>query len=221
MHVPFEGPGVFQASLEQRGYQVVQRLVPEKGLPDELDDFLLIMGGPMSVNDPDPWLSEELVYIQAALSKNIPIVGVCLGSQLLTHALGNAVTPRAQFEMGMVPITLSEEGQHDPVFKAMPRIFDVFQWHGEGFELPQNTVLLASSEHYPVQAYRYGANVYALLFHLELDTYGVQALCQECPSDVTRRGLSLETLLSQAQSAFPQLHVCADRLITHLTSESL
>ena len=221
MHVPFEGPGVFRASLERQGYQVFQQLVPEKGLPAELGDFLLIMGGPMSVNDSDPWLSEELVYIQAALSKNIPIVGVCLGSQLLTQALGNAVTPHDHFEIGMVPITLSEEGLQDPVFKTMPRVFDVFQWHGEGFALPPKTIRLAGSEHYPVQAYRYGANVYALLFHLELDTNGIRTLCQECSDDVMRGGLSPDTMMSQAHSAFPQLHACADRLITHLTSESI
>lgn len=221
MHVPFEGPGVFQASLERQGYQVLRQLVPEHGLPPELGDFLLLMGGPMSVNDSDPWLSEELVYVQAALSKNIPIVGVCLGSQLLTQAMGNPVTPRDHFEIGMMPIILSEEGQEDPVFKTMPRKFDVFQWHGEGFELPPNTVHLAGSERDPVQAYRYGTSVYALLFHLELDATGVQELCQQCPDDVTRSGLSPEAIMSRALPAFPQLHACADRLITHLTSASL
>ena len=220
-HVPFEGPGVFRSSLEQRGYEVCQQLVPEKGLPAELGDFLLVMGGPMSVNDPEPWITEELVFIQAALSKNIPVVGVCLGSQLLTRALGTSVTPSENFEIGMVPIILSEDGQNDSVFKPMPRIFDVFQWHGEGFELPKKTVLLATSERYPVQAYRYGTKVYALLFHLELEEEGVQMLCQECPEDVARSGISPDSILSTAHLAFPQLHACADRLIAHLTSDTL
>ncbi len=221
MHVSFEGPGVFKASLEQRGYEVRQYLVPRDGLPAEIGDFLLVMGGPMSVNDPEPWLAEERVFIQAALSKNIPIVGVCLGSQLITQALGASVIPSEKFEIGLVPVTLSMEGQRDPVFQTMPPRFDVWQWHGEGFELPPHTELLASSEHSPVQAYRYGAHVYALLFHLELEEVGAQTLCQECPEDVIRCGVTPELLLAKAGSAFPQLQACADRLIAHLTSSAL
>ena len=117
-HVRFEGPGIFRSCLEQRGYEVTQQLVPEKGLPDQLEDFLLIMGGPMSVNDPLPWIAEEIAFIQAAISRNIPVVGVCLGAQLLTRALGTSVMPCEHFEIGMVPITLSEEGKHDPVFQS-------------------------------------------------------------------------------------------------------
>ncbi len=220
-HVPFEGPGVFRPCLQKHGYEVHQHLVPEQGLPSELGEFLLVMGGPMSVNDPDPWIADELVFIQAALSKNIPVVGVCFGSQLITRALGTSVTPSEYFEIGIVPITLSDEGHKDPVFQSMPRSFDVFQWHGEGFELPQKTVLLAQSEQYPVQAYRYGTNVYALLFHLELDEQGVKTLCHECPEDMTRGGVSRDVILSKSTPAFPQLHACADRLITHLTSDSI
>ena len=101
----------------------------------------------------------------------------------------------------------------------MPNLFEVFQWHGEGFELPPETVQLASSQHYPVQAFRYRTHVYALLFHLELDEQGVRTLCQECPEDVVRGGIPADILFSQASQAFPQLHACADRLIAYLTSE--
>ncbi|GJL67176.1 MAG: amidotransferase [Nitrospirales bacterium] len=219
MHVPFEGPGVFKPFLEQRGYEVRQQLVPRDGLPSELGDFLLVMGGPMSVNDSESWLAEERVFIQSALSKNIPIVGVCLGSQLLTQALGTSVTPSPNFEIGLLPVTVSLDGERDPVFQFMPRQFDVWQWHGEGFELPANTVLLAASEQFPVQAYRYGTHVYALLFHLELDKEGAQRLCQECSADVVRCGCSPEILLDNVSSVFPQLHACAEQLITHLTSK--
>lgn len=220
-HVPFEGPGVFRPCLEQHGYEVCQQLVPEQGLPSELGDFLLIMGGPMSVNDPDPWIAEELVFIQAALTKSIPVVGVCFGSQMITRALGTSVTPGACFEIGMVSVTLSDDGQQDPVFQSMSCTFDVFQWHGEGFELPPKTVLLAKSEHYPVQAYRYGSKVYALLFHLEMEEDGARTLCQRCPQDVIRCETSSDMILSHAIPAFPQLHDCVTRLITHLTSDIL
>ena len=218
-HVPFEGPGIFRSFLEQRGYEVTQQLVPEKGLPDQLEDFLLVMGGPMSVNDPSLWIEEEITFIQDAISRNIPVVGVCLGAQLLARALEASVTPCEHFEIGMVPIMLSEEGKDDPVFQSMPNVFEVFQWHGEGFALPSKAVQLASSQHYPVQAFRYGTNVYSLLFHLELDEQGVRTLCRECPEDVARGGIPANILLAKASQAFPQLHACADRLIAYLTSK--
>ena len=217
-HVPFEGPGVFQACLVERGYQVRTCLVPTEGLPENPSEFLLVMGGPMSVNDPDPWVTQEIEFILTALSKNIPVLGVCLGAQLLARALGASVAPGSEFEIGMASITLTEAGQLDPAFAGMPKNMEVFQWHGEGFDLPSGAVPLAFSSHYQVQAFRAGTKVYGLLFHLEMEEQGVVALCRECPEDVKRGGISVETIQSAAAKSFPSLHECADVLIGHLTA---
>jgi GMP synthase (glutamine-hydrolysing) len=86
-HVPFEGPGVFRQALEARGYALRTILVPSEGLPKELGDFLLIMGDPMSVNNSELWIEEELQFVKAAMNKRRPL-GICFGSQLLAKVLG-------------------------------------------------------------------------------------------------------------------------------------
>ena len=172
----------------------------------------------MSVNDSTDWIVKEIDFIKTTMTKYIPIVGVCLGAQLLARALGAPVVQGPSFEIGMMPVTLSKAGEQDPVFHSMPRTIDVFQWHGEGFDLPQNSVALAASKDYPVQAFRVGMKIYGLLFHLEMDEQGVEALCRECPADVERGGIPIETLKSTAAKGLPHLHEWADRLIAYLTA---
>jgi GMP synthase (glutamine-hydrolysing) len=90
-HVPFEGPGAFAASLTKQGVSLERYLVPRDGLPNEAGDLLLVMGGPMSVNDPDPWLAEETDIIRSTMLAGTPVLGVCLGSQFMAKALGAAI----------------------------------------------------------------------------------------------------------------------------------
>ncbi len=215
-HVPFEGPGVFRQALENRHYQVETLLVPQDDLPATPPDFLLVMGGPMSVNDPDPWIEKELRFIRHAVEAGIPVLGVCLGSQFMAKALGGEVHPGPRLEIGPVPVTRTVE--EDAVFGTCPRDFTVFQWHGEGLTLPPGACALVSSEFYPVQAFRYGDRAYGLLFHLELEIDGVKALCRECATDVQRAHTTTEALLASAETVLPESHRLADRLIGHLAS---
>ncbi|MDH3504671.1 MAG: type 1 glutamine amidotransferase, partial [Nitrospirota bacterium] len=135
-HVPFEGPGVFRRALETRGYTVRNIVVPVEDLPADPGDFLLIMGGPMSVNDPDAWIAAELQFVQTALARDIPVLGICFGAQLLAKALGGLVAPGPKFEIGMSSVSLTDMGKIDPILSATPQDFLVFQWHGEGITLP-------------------------------------------------------------------------------------
>jgi GMP synthase-like glutamine amidotransferase len=215
-HVPFEGPGAFAASLKQRGIELQQVLVPREGLPDDRGDLLIVMGGPMSVNDPDPWIAEETAFIQRAMQAGIPTLGICLGSQFMAKALGGAVKPGRGIEIGMTAIQVTEEGRKDRVFGALPSSLEVFQWHGEGYDCPPGAVTLASSDLFPVQAFRYGDRAYGLLFHLEMDQPGLEALCRECAEDMARAHQTIDHLRGRAISALPQLHQWADRLIAHL-----
>jgi len=214
--VAFEGPGVFRAALEQRGYLVNQGVVTTQGLPQGQIDFLLIMGGPMSVNDPDPWIAQELAFVKTAIAQGIPVLGICFGAQLLARALDGTVGAGPTFEIGMVPVTLTDEGKADPVFGSLPGTFPVFQWHGEGITLPPSTKSLLASADFPVQAFHAQERCYGLLFHPEMEEKGIQALCRECPEDVKKGKVLPEVIQAQATPYLPMLHQFADRLIGHL-----
>jgi GMP synthase-like glutamine amidotransferase len=218
-HVPFEGPGVFRRALEFRGYEVKTRVVPAEGLPMDHGNILLLMGGPMSVNDTDPWIKAELHFVKTALERGIPVLGICFGAQLLAKALGGSVAPGPKFEIGMVPVLVTDSGTHDPVFGSMPQTFPVFQWHGEGMTLPPGGTHLAASADFPIQAFRMGKRIYGLLFHLEMEEAGLLALCRECPHDVQRGGIPPENIHAQSLPYLPGLHQLADRLIGHLLSD--
>lgn len=215
--VPFEGPGVFRACLEQRGYLVKQSVVPTQGLPHGPVDFLLIMGGPMSVNDPDPWIDQELAYVKNVIAQGIPVLGICFGAQLLAKALGGTIRPGTTFEIGMVPVTVTEAGKADPVFRDLPETFSVFQWHGEGITLGSEGVTLAGSTDFPVQAFRHQDRIYGLLFHPEIEQSNIQVMGQACPQDVVRGGVPVEVIEQQTVEHLPFLHQLAYRVINYMT----
>jgi len=215
-HVPFEGPGAFAAALADRGVDLERCLVPQDGLPKGPGDVLIVMGGPMSVNDADRWIAEETAFIRSALLAGMPVIGICLGSQFMAKALGATVRPGKALEIGMTPIRLTAEAKQDPVFRALPHSFEVFEWHGEVFDLPKDCVPLAGSVIAPLQAFRYGDRAYGLLFHLEMEQAGIESLCRECAPDLIKAKLAAQDVKSAATSHLPTLHHIADRLIGHV-----
>jgi GMP synthase (glutamine-hydrolysing) len=215
-HVPFEGPGAFAASLAKRGVALERCLVPKDGLPNNTGDLLIVMGGPMSVNDPDPWIAEETAFIRSALLAGKPVIGVCLGSQFMAKALGATVRSGKALEIGMTPVLLTNEGTHDSVFGSCPATFAVFEWHGEVFDLPDDCVPLVSSDIAPLQAFRYGSCAYGILFHLEMEQAGIDSLCRECAADLKKADLTAQGVKATALPHLSQLHHVADRLIGHV-----
>lgn len=173
----------------------------------------------MSANDSNPWIVREIEFIRHAVKRGVPVLGICLGAQLLAKGLGAPVSPGPRMELGSVPITITPEGQEDPVFSAFPKTLEVFQWHSEGFDLPEGAVSLASSDLYSPQAFRFGSRVYGLLFHLELESKGIEALCRECRNDVYRNGTTPELLVSAGEKIISRCHEWADRLITHMARD--
>src|SRR5574337_906318 len=125
-HVPFEGPGNFAKALARQGVGLQYSLVPKDGLPYDAGELLIVMGGPMSVNDTDKWIAEETAFIRSALLAGTPMIGVCLGSQFMAKALGATVRSGKALEIGMTPVRLTDAGKQDPVFRSCPETFDVF-----------------------------------------------------------------------------------------------
>ena len=172
-HIAVEGPGRLASFLQQHGWELVTTaLYAGERLPAEPQDYqaIIIMGGPMGVYDEADYafLPAEQTFLQRALAQNVPMLGICLGSQLLAKALGARVYRNPCKEIGWYTVDLTPEGRTDPLFQRVSSPVPVFQWHGDAFELPAGAVALASSPQCTHQAFRYGERVYGLLFHLEL-----------------------------------------------------
>lgn len=192
-HVPFEGLGSIEPWLTERGGEIsYTRLFEGDALPDVGQaDLLVVMGGPMSVNDEAqlPWLAPEKRTMREAIAKDIPVLGVCLGAQLIANALGARVYPNPVKEIGWFPIQGVCES--DAVF-CFPRECTVFHWHGETFDLPDGAVRLASSAGCVNQAFQLKRNVIGLQFHLEMTPEGAHQIVENCGSEMVP-GLWVQT----------------------------
>jgi len=172
-HVPHEGLGTIAAALDRA--KLPRREVPlYESVPAALDpeeySALIVMGGPMNVDQTDrcPWLVDEIDWIRAAIAAGKPVLGVCLGSQLIAAALGARVYAGQTKEIGFDDVALAAEAATDRLFGGIESPIRVLQWHGCTFDLPQGAVRLALSPLFANQAFRYGETVYALQFHVEV-----------------------------------------------------
>ena len=175
-HVPHEHPGYITDYAAKNNIELtVIELWKKYTLPDYKNfDGLIIMGGPMGVYENEekfPSKLDEVNYIKNAIDK-IPVIGFCLGSQLLAYALGGKVAPnfidgKIRKEIGYYDIELTGEGQVDHIFRDFSSPLKVLQWHGDTFSLPENAVLLATSPDCKNQAFRFGVMAYGTLFHFE------------------------------------------------------
>ena len=170
-HIPYEGLGLIQPALEDRGVDVeICDLFLGGPPPSDVAGAsgLIFMGGPMSVNDDLPWLPLEMQYVRQAVDRGQPLLGVCLGAQLIAKSLGARVYRNPVKEIGWFDVQLTEAVRQDPLLSAMDPTETVLQWHGETFDLPAGAEWLAFSEACRHQAYRVGPSAYGMQFHLEV-----------------------------------------------------
>uniref|UniRef100_Q01XS1 Glutamine amidotransferase class-I n=1 Tax=Solibacter usitatus (strain Ellin6076) TaxID=234267 RepID=Q01XS1_SOLUE len=169
-HVPFEGLGLLEAALRERcvaidyvdAYQA-KAIIPAA----EAYTALVFLGGPMSVNDDLDYLRREMEIIRQAAARRQPVLGICLGAQLIAKAMGARVQPNPKKEIGWFEVEFTDAAARDALFAGFSKE-TVFHWHGETFDLPEGAELLASSRDCKHQAYRLGSHLYGFQFHLEV-----------------------------------------------------
>jgi GMP synthase (glutamine-hydrolysing) len=173
-HVPYEPLGTLDPLLKHAGFRIrYVNFGRDPELRPTLDKYaaLIILGGPMNSDQIDsyPNLITEIEIIREAVSRNMSILGICLGAQLLAKAIGGSVSRNETREIGWHDIDLTAAGTADPVLGLFAQRQRVFQWHEDGIELPPSAVHLAGSQASPVQAFRYGEHAYGFQFHLEVN----------------------------------------------------
>ncbi len=170
-HVPFEHLGRIGESLESAGvaFEYVDLPAgPSAAIPLESAGGLVFMGGPMSANDELPYIHRELEIIRQAAAAGTPVLGICLGAQLIAKALGARVYRNPVKEIGWFPVEWTEAARRDPLLAGLSGPEAVFHWHGETFALPRGAEWLAQSDRCRHQAFRAGPGVYGFQFHLEV-----------------------------------------------------
>lgn len=171
-HAAHETPGLIAEWAHEREHAVSgSRLYLGEPIPrHEYMDVLIILGGPMSVHNVGmyPWLKEEKHFIEQAIELNMPMLGICFGSQLIAEVLGSDVYPMNHKEIGFYPVTLTPDGQAHPVVSALPHHFNTFHWHGETYGIPQSARLIARSNACLHQGFTLGENIIGLQFHPEV-----------------------------------------------------
>ena len=222
-HVEFEGLGIIEDSLRARGVEVSgTRLYAGDSLPalDDID-LLVVMGGPMSVNDEADltWLAAEKAFIRQALTADKRVLGVCLGAQLIASALGQRVYPGVEKEIGWLP-TYGNTHLNGAAFH-FPDQIDVLHWHGETFDLPAGAVLLASSEVCRHQAFQLGRSVIGVQFHLEANRALLDAFITADAASLVPAGQvqSAEQILAVPQDTLDATAALLERLLDYLLEE--
>ncbi|SFD17391.1 GMP synthase (glutamine-hydrolysing) [Chitinophaga sp. CF118] len=210
-HADFETPGVITswASNNDHYFKVEK---PYKGEPisDVTDfDFLIVMGGPQSPlkTNEFPYLALETDLIRSAIKENKPVLGLCLGAQLIGEALGAKTSQSPEKEVGVYPVTLTTAGINDPLLKDFPDNSPVIHWHNDMPGLTAEAVVLAYSPGCPRQIVRYKKNVYGFQCHLEIDADGIRKMITACPEDFapSKYTQTQQELLAQNYSSINEL----------------
>ena len=209
-HHPVENLGAIADSLEEAAlaWQYV-RVFDGAPIPADMKGAggLIVMGGPQTVYQLDryPHLRDEIRLIESALRDNKPILGVCLGAQLLAAALGATVKRGESREIGWYLVRLANTANDDRLMRGLPAEFMAAHWHSDVFELPNGTVALASSERTAIQAFRFGDKAYGLLFHAEISEERIAKLVGEFGEDLKRVGIDGDSFVAHAPEYLPTL----------------
>jgi len=223
-HVPFEGLGSIEVWLREKGYEIsATRFFMGQSLPSPTSvDLLIVLGGPMSVNDEKvfPWLTREKEFIRQCIQSEKPILGICLGAQLIANAMGARVYRNHDAEIGWFPV--QGLSHHDDSCFTFPPVFEAFHWHSETFDLPVGATHLARTEACENQAFQLGRHVIGLQFHLEATVESVQEILSHSQTDVSpaRYVQPANVMLAAAREKHQAANVLMNRVLSFLTGHS-
>ena len=205
-HEPGEGPGALTPFL--RGARLVRPFAGD-GVPRDAD-ALVVLGGGMGVYEQDrlPHLADEIQLLRRCLEKERPVLGICLGSQLLAAAAGAEVAKAESKEIGFYRVRLTPQARDDELFSAAPPNFVAFHWHGDAFTLPSGAIPLASSTLTPLQAFRCGSRAWGVQFHLEVDEEVLGSMLSG-EAELLEAGVDPEHLRAEGERELPRLREIA------------
>jgi len=216
-HTCGEGPGYFATFLERRAipWQLI-KIDTNEALPADPQEFsgLVFMGGPMSVNDPLPWIDQELALIRAAVAHGIPTLGHCLGGQLMAKALGATVTKNPQKEIGWGTVRVQDNAVAREWFDDLTE-FISFHWHGETFALPSGATRILESPHCVHQAFAIGPHL-GLQCHVEMTETMIGKWCESGAAEIATANSPAVQQPVEMHAGIPlhleTLHEVADRV---------
>ncbi len=226
-HVPFETGGYILDWLKNNKFiiEIIKLYQPNISLPEEYYDIdlLIVMGGPMSVHDEDKytWLKKEKQFIKNQIDKNIPVLGICLGAQLIANIYNKQVSITKQKEIGWFPIQVIQSNISQSL--QLPEQFITFLWHGEQFEIPTHAKLFASSQACPHQAFIMKKNIIGLQFHPEITLTMIKIMIENCYkhdyADLPTIQ-SIQQMITVPDEYYKQNHLVIDTILTYLTNQN-
>ena len=204
-NIDIETLGTLSELLHSDGYQVENIEAQKEHLPSNLEQYaaIIILGGPMAVYDKLEYLEKEQELIRQAIKIEIPIMGICLGSQLIAQAIGGTVYRGEKKEIGWSNVMLNQAGYKDLFIGSKTDSIRIFQWHGDTYDLPSNTVILASSDLYP-QAFRFGSAI-GIQFHVEINYKMIRRWAEEYEQELKQEGIEMTELLDQREHEIKNL----------------
>jgi len=224
-HVPFEGLGCIEQWALSRGCSPsVTRFYNRDTLPDAGGvDMLIVMGGPMGVHDEQayPWLIHEKRFIETCIGRGIPVLGICLGAQLIASVLGAKVYRNTYKEIGWYDVVLTGAALKHPVAEMLPASFTAFHWHGDTFDIPASCIHLARSRACKNQAFLYHGTVLGFQFHLESTPQSVEQLIRNCGDEIQQGGPYVQRIeeIRCAASYYTNMNNLMSAILTYLASK--